>query len=274
MKLRTAFLLGMTLLAIALALFLPAMPQPQAYHDFVDKREAYGIENFLDVASNLAFTLAGLAGLVLVLRPRTCFEKPAERWPYLVFAIGLLLTGAGSCYYHLEPNNETLFWDRLPMTITFMSLIAAQIADRVDVRAGLLALVPMLLVGVASVVYWIATERQGRGNVMPYAVLQAYSVIVLLQLAALHPSRYTHGNAIFVVFAGYVLAKVFEHFDREIFELTGAVSGHTLKHVAAGLAGLPVAYMLWRRELVAPVNAPPALMPAGPDRRLHQKLVT
>jgi hypothetical protein len=103
---------------------------------------------------------------------------------------------------------------------------------------------------------------------VPYAVLQAYSVIVLLQLAALHPSRYTHGNAIFAVFALYVLAKVFEHFDREIFELTGAVSGHTLKHVAAGLAGLPVAYMLWRRELVAPVSAPPARAPAHAGRRL------
>jgi len=268
MKMRTVFLVGMTLLAIALALFLPAMPQPLAYHDFADKRQAYGIENFLDVASNLAFTLAGLAGLVLVLRPRTCFEKPGERWPYLVFAIGVLLTGAGSCYYHLEPNNETLFWDRLPMTISFMSLIAAQLVDRVDVRAGLLALAPMLLVGVASVVFWIVTERQGRGNVVPYAVLQAYSVIVLLQLAVLHPSRYTNGNAIYAVFAGYVLAKGFEHFDREIFELTGAVSGHTLKHVAAGLAGLPVVYMLWRRELVAPVNALPAPVPADLDQRL------
>jgi hypothetical protein len=88
--------------------------------------------------------------------------------------------------------------------------------------------------------------------------MQAYSVIVLLQLAALHPSRYTHGNAIHAVFAGYALAKDFEHFDREIFELTGVVSGHTLKHVAAGVAGLPVVYMLWRRELVVPAGASPA----------------
>ena len=222
----------------------------------------------MEVILALAIGILGGSGVWLVLRPRTCFEQPAERWPYLVFAIGVLLTGAGSCYYHLEPNNETLFWDRLPMTISFMSLIAAQIVDRVDVRAGLLALVPMLLVGVASVVYWIVTERQGRGNVMPYAVLQAYSVIVLLQLAALHPSRYTHGNAIFAVFAGYVLAKVFEHFDREIFEWTGAVSGHTLKHVAAGVAGLPVVWMLWRRELVAPAGARPAPVPADLDQRL------
>ena len=253
MNTRTILLLGITLLAIALALFLPAMPQPIAYHDFADKREAYGIENFLDVTSNLAFTLAGLAGLLAVLRPRTCFAGAAERWPYLVFAVGVLLTGAGSCYYHLEPNNETLFWDRLPMTISFMSLIAAQIVERVDVRAGLLALVPMLLLGVATVVYWIVTERLGRGNVVPYVVLQAYSVIVLLKLAAMHPSRYTHGNAIYAVFAGYLLAKGFEHFDRQIFDLTGVVSGHTLKHLAAGVAGLPVVYMLWRRRLVTSV---------------------
>jgi hypothetical protein len=263
LNLRTLLLIALTLLAVALALFLPAVPQPSAYHDFADKRQAYGIENFLDVASNLAFALAGGVGLLLVLRPRTCFASPAERWPYLVFCIGVLLTAAGSCYYHLKPNNETLFWDRLPMTIAFMSLISAQIVDRVNVRAGLLALVPMLLVGVGSVVYWIVTERQGRGNVVPYAVLQAYAVLVLLKLAAMHPSRYTHGNAIYAVFAGYLLAKVFEHYDRQIFELTGMVSGHTLKHVAAGLAGLPVAYMLWRRRLAAPAAAPAAAAPGS-----------
>lgn len=59
------------------------------------------------------------------------------------------------------------------------------------------------------------------------------------------------------MFAGYVLAKGFEHFDREIFELTGVVSSHTLKHVAAAIAGLPVVWMLWKRELAAPVLAQP-----------------
>ncbi|MGL6111848.1 MAG: hypothetical protein ACRC2B_17290 [Rubrivivax sp.] len=255
MNTRTLLLIAVTLLAAALALFLPATPQPSSYHDFADKRVAYGIENFLDVMSNLTFALAGMVGLLLVLRPRTCFASPAERLPYLVFCIGVLMTAAGSCYYHLKPNNETLFWDRLPMTIAFMSLISAQIVDRVNVRAGLLALGPMLLIGVGSVVYWIVTERQGRGNVMPYAVLQAYAVFVLLQLAVMHPSRYTHGAAIYAVFAGYLLAKGFEHYDRQIFEWTGTVSGHTLKHVAAGLAGVPVAYMLWRRRLASPAEA-------------------
>jgi predicted membrane channel-forming protein YqfA (hemolysin III family) len=260
MNTRTLLLIGLTLLAVALALLLPAVPQPIAYHDFADKREAYGIGNFFDVTSNLAFAIAGAVGIWLVLRPKTCFASPAERWPYLVFCVGVLLTSLGSCYYHLEPDNETLFWDRLPMTVAFMSLISAQIVDRVDVRYGLRALVPMLLIGIGTVVYWIVTERQGNGNVMPYVVLQAYAVIVLLKLAAMHPSRYTHGNAIYVVFVAYLLAKVFEHYDRQIFEWTGMVSGHTLKHVVAGLAGIPVAWMLWRRRLVAPA--------AGADGRV------
>ena len=260
---RTLLLIAFTLLAIALALFLPAMPQPAAYHDFADKRTAYGIENFLDVASNLAFAVAGLAGLVVVLRLRTCFAEPAERLPYLAFCIGVLLTAAGSCYYHLAPNNESLFWDRLPMTIAFMALVSAQVVDRVSVRAGLLSLGPALLVGVGSVVYWIVTERQGRGNVVPYAVLQAYAVFVLLKMAVMHPSRYTDGHAIFIVFAGYLLAKVFEHYDRQIYELTGFVSGHTLKHLAAGVAGLPVVYMLWRRRLIAGTAAAGARAPVA-----------
>lgn len=249
MNARIAFLLAFTLAAVAIAFFAPAMPQPLSYHDFADKRPALGIPNFLDVGSNIAFAVAGAVGLAATLRPRSCFEHAAERWPYALFFVGLLLTAAGSAYYHVAPDNETLLWDRLPMTIGFMSLFAAQIVDRIDVRLGLRLLVPLLLVGFASVVYWIATERAGHGNVIPYGVLQAYSVVVLLILAFLQPSRYTHAGAICWVFAAYVLAKVLEHFDRELLDIGHLLSGHTLKHVAAAVAGLIVAHMLWYRRL-------------------------
>jgi hypothetical protein len=57
------------------------------------------------------------------------------------------LTAAGSAYYHLAPDNERLFWDRLPITIARMPLISAQVVDRVSVRAGLALLGPMVLAG-------------------------------------------------------------------------------------------------------------------------------
>jgi Ceramidase len=249
MATRTRYIIGFTVLSVLAAFLLPAMPQPASYHDFADHREMLGVANFFDVASNAAFVLAGLAGLVVTLRARTEFAEDRERWPYAVFFVGMVLTGLGSAYYHLVPDNERLFWDRLPMTIAFMSLIAAQVVDRIDTRTGLALLVPMLLVGAASVLYWRATERAGAGNVMPYGVLQGYSVLILLLLALLQPSRYTRGNDIYWVFAGYVLAKLLETFDRQLFGVGQIASGHSLKHLAAAIAGLVVCRMLFLRRL-------------------------
>lgn len=252
MPTRAWYVIAFTVLAAAAAFLLPAIPQPAAYHDFADQRVMLGVANFLDVASNAGFLLAGVAGLVIVARPRTQFSVGAERLPYAVFFAGLLLTAAGSAYYHLVPDNERLFWDRLPMIVAFMSLVAAQIVDRINIRAGLALLVPMLLVGAASVLYWRATERAGAGNLVPYGVLQAYSVVILLMMTWFYPSRYTRGGDIYWVFAAYVSAKVAELFDGEIFAIGNLVSGHTLKHLIAAGAGFVVCRMLMLRVPAAP----------------------
>ena len=248
----TAFVIAFTLLTAAAAFLLPAVPQPLDYHHFADQRGALGIDNFVDVVSNAAFLLAGLAGLVVVFSGRACFEFPGERWPYAVFFLGILLTAAGSAWYHLAPDNESLFWDRLPMTIAFMGLVSSQVVDRISVRAGLLLLVPMLLVGMASVVYWIVTERMGAGNVLPYALLQGYAVIVLLLMAALHRSRYTRARDLYFIFGWYVLAKLLEFLDGHVLAYSQIISGHSLKHVAAAAAGFVACRMLMRRTLAKP----------------------
>ena len=247
----TRVIVGVTVLAFLAALLIPAMPQPVAYHDFADHREMLGIHNFLDVASNAAFLVVGIFGLAVALGRRAKFEFTVERWPFVIFFVGVTLTAAGSAYYHLAPDNETLFWDRLPMTIAFMGLVCSQIVDRISIRAGLVLLVPMLLLGAASVIYWRITERAGAGNVVPYGVLQGYSVVILLLLAVLKPSRYTHGRILYWVFAWYVLSKLLETYDVQVLEWSHAVSGHTLKHVAAAIAGVAVWLMLTRRTLVA-----------------------
>ena len=249
MTTRIWFVVGISMLAIAAAFLIPAEPQPIAYHEFADQRAAFGIPNFLNVVSNFAFFVVGIAGLVIALGRRARFQFSIERWPYVVFFAGVLCTAAGSSYYHWAPDNESLFWDRLPMTVAFMALVSSQIVDRISIRAGLALLVPMLILGAASVVYWRVTERAGAGNVIPYAVLQGYSVVIMLLMATL-PSRYTRGNSLYWVFAWYVLSKILEAYDSEILELGHIVSGHTLKHLAAAIAGVPVCLMLTRRTLV------------------------
>jgi hypothetical protein len=51
------------------------------------------------------------------------------------------------------------------------------------------------------------------------------------------------------VFGFYVLAKIFETADRQIFSSDQhTISGHTLKHLAAGAAGFWILGMLQRRK--------------------------
>jgi hypothetical protein len=239
---------------IALIAFLiKPVPQPLAYHNFADQRAWLGIPNFGDVVSNLAFAIVGTWALVSMFAPgKTKFIDRRERWPYLAMFVALILTAFGSGYYHLAPDNARLVWDRIPIMIAFMALLAAVISERVGVRTGL-ALFPVLqVIGIASVLYWRSSELQGHGDLRFYAAVQVYAILILL-LALLLPPRYTRGSDFVVVVGFYALAKIFEEADRNIFALGHIVSGHTLKHLAAAAAGLWVLRMLENRE---PIPSP------------------
>jgi hypothetical protein len=231
------------------ASFIPRTPQPLSYHDFADQRSWLGIPNFGDVSSNILFLVVGLWGSVFLCGKagRERFIDTRERWPYVFLFLGLVLTAVGSTYYHLAPDNARLVWDRLPMTIVFMPLVAALIAERVNVTLGLWLLPVLIAVGVGSVVQWHLSEQQGAGDLRFYAAVQLYALLALLA-ALLLPPRYTRGRDLLVVAGFYVLAKICEAADRQIFSAGSLLSGHTLKHLAAGAAGLWVLRMLQRRK--------------------------
>ena len=178
-------LLALTAIVAVVALLLPRIPQPQEYHQFADQRSFLGLPHVGDVVSNLTFAAIGLWGLVFLLRldPEQIashFLDRRERWPYLFVFAGLLLTGFGSWYYHLHPDNASLVWDRLPMTIAFMSMVAAVIAERISLRAGLWLFPILLLIGMGSVLQWHRSEVRGAGDLRFYAAVQAYSILVLV----------------------------------------------------------------------------------------------
>ena len=248
-------LLILTAAVALIFLLLPRIPQPEAYHLFADRRSLLGMPNFGDVASNLPFAIIGIWGLMFFLRSKSNqatggFLHQRERWPYLFVFVGLLLTAFGSSYYHLSPNNSRLVWDRLLMTIAFMSMVAAVIAERISLRVGLWLLPILLMVGMGSVLQWYASELRGSGDLRLYAAVQAYSALVLL-LALVLPQRYTRGSDLAIVVGFYALAKALEALDKPIFMAGHIVSGHTLKHLAAAAAGYCILRMLRKRQPIS-----------------------
>jgi hypothetical protein len=208
------------------------------------------VPNGLNVLSNLAFAVVGVAGLWFLLRRRIDFRDPREGWPWTVFFVGVALTSVGSAWYHLAPSNETLVWDRMPMAVAFMGLLAAVIAERIGVRVGHRLLWPLVVLGILGVLSWYFIRRSGAGDLRPYVLVQFYPVIAIPLILVLFPRTYTLAAGFVGAWVGYALAKVAELEDGRIFRLGGLVSGHTLKHLLAAAAIGILVWMLLRRTQV------------------------
>ncbi len=247
------WLLGILASAILLvAAIIPPIPQPAEYHQFSDQRSYFGIPNFFDVISNIIFLFVGIAGLVFLLRShslpaRRAFVVLPERWPYLILFLSVIAAGFGSAYYHWTPDNERLVWDRLPIAIGSMALLAAILVERISPKVGLRLLPFLLVAGVGSVLHWCWSEQLGAGNLNFYIVVQFCSLLIILLLGISFPSRYTRGTDIYRVIAWYGLAKLAELADREIYALGQVISGHTAKHLLAALAIYWILRMLQKR---------------------------
>lgn len=247
-------LLALAGIAIGWALSRPPLPQETAYHCFADQRTLLGLPHCFNVISNLPFLVIGVLGLKFLgsceaIRPGGPFRQPSERWPFALFFLGVGLTAFGSAYYHLDPNNGRLLWDRLPMAVAFMALFAAVLGERVRTSIGLALLPVLVLVGLASVLYWHWTEERGQGDLRPYYLVQFGTMLALPVLLLFFPPRYTGTARLFGALGWYVLAKILEHrLDGPLFALSGLVSGHTLKHLVAALATYEV--LRWMKDRV------------------------
>ena len=183
-------LLLVAVAVVAIAAFLRPVHQDPAYHRMADTRAVAGVPNGGDVLSNLAFAAVGVAGILALVRPGVLPDAVfADRWvrrPYGLLFAGTALTAVGSGYYHLAPDNSRLFWDRLPMTLGFMGLLTAVLAEHVSGSLAKRLFLPLVLVGAGSVVYWALGERSGgSGDLRPYAAVQFGSMIVILAILVL-----------------------------------------------------------------------------------------
>ena len=232
---------GWLIIAIATAAagitwLVPRFTDSPVYFDFADQRGLFGIPHFMDVVSNAPYAVIGVLGLLFIGQsPESSFGERWERRAFAALFFGLLLVAGGSVYFHLAPSPATLLWDRLPMTIVFMSFFAIVAGDRINRRAGRILFAPLLAAGIASVLYWRYTELAGRGDLRWYVLVQFFPMLAL-PILAVFPGRFGRKRDFAVVAGLYALAKLFEVIDAKVFAATGFISGHTLKHLTSALA--------------------------------------
>jgi hypothetical protein len=154
---------------------------------------------------------------------------------YVLFFSGLALIALGSAYYHLAPQNQTLVWDRLAMSIAFMALFGMVWGEFINGRVGRVLWPLLTLAGIGAVLYWYITEIGGRGDLRYYVLVQFLPMLIIPVILLCFRSLFTHVSAYWWLLATYSAAKLFEHFDVGIYQVTGIISGHTLKHIAAAL---------------------------------------
>ena len=221
---------------LALAVLGPALAQAADHHAFADRRVLWGIPFAMDVLSNLPFALAGLAGAWTLQRLPAGALGGAQRTMAALFFTGLLLTAAGSAWYHWRPDDAGLAIDRCGMAVAFAGLLGLAAAGRISERAGDWLGGGVLLAAPAAVGVWMYT-----GNVLPWAVVQFGGVALLLAFALMRPRADALPIRWGLVLLAYAAAKLLELNDHAVYELTDhRVAGHALKHAVAALAAWPV----------------------------------
>jgi len=227
--------------ALLVYTFLPAIPQHMQYHMFAHEITVFSIPNFYNVVSNLGFIFSGIWGVVLI--KKYSIQSPMV-W---VLCVGMILTGLGSGYYHLNPTNATLVWDRLPMTIVFTSFFSEMYAQYVNRQQAIAVWIFSLSLGLFSVMYWYYTETLGQGDLRLYAIVQFLPMLLIIIICIMQndKNRGMH-KPLLAVFICYVFAKLAEHQDQYVFDCTQTISGHPIKHIFASMATALIVWMMYK----------------------------
>lgn len=199
--------------------------------------------------SNLPFVIVGAAGLALLHTSNRLTFLPELQGIYSLLFTGWVLTGFGSAWYHLQPDNASLVWDRLGITVAIAALFSIVVGEHISLRWGRRVILPLALAGVASVLYWAFSESRGVGDLRPYAFFQFLPMILIPVILLMYPSPFDRHRFFWWAIALYVVAKLFEHGDYAVYQLGELISGHALKHTVAAVAMLVILVGMQRRRL-------------------------
>jgi len=249
-NIKSIILILVAISSVVATMFVEPIPQDPQYHQFADQRAFFDIPNTLNVVSNLFFALIGIAGLFLLCVRRSLVIVQSLFPVYVLFFAALVAIAPGSAYYHWNPDNQGLAWDRLPMTLVFMSFFTIIIGERLSLRMAKFIFLPLLIVGLWSIVYWYQGESAGHGDLRPYALVQFLPMLLVPLILLIFEAKFSSDRAIWWFGGCYLIAKGFELLDHQIFDILVLISGHSLKHLAASIACLVyLGYLQYRCAL-------------------------
>jgi Ceramidase len=220
-----------SIVAVVAIIFVKPILQSQEYHSFADQSTFFWIPNFWNVISNLPFVIIGSIGILKVFNS---IKNSPLKQSFVWFFIGILLTGFGSAYYHYNPSDVTLIWDRLPMTISFMSFLSIIIGEFIHLNFGKKALYPFLIIGILSIIYWIVLQDLRMYLLVQFLPITLIPIILFLSRNSLKLKKY-----FWLILTTYIIAKFLESYDLFVYNTTyKTISGHTLKHLVASIGPL------------------------------------
>jgi hypothetical protein len=207
------------------------------YHEFADDRSVFGIANAWNVLSNIGFAGVWVWGLWRLWGHRT---DPilSSGWPgYSVFLYSLILTTAGSSFYHWSPDNFRLIWDRLPIALACAGLLTAVSAETNPQVNGSYRRIWLMSVAVFGVFWWYYTGENGQGDLRPYLLLQCLPLVLIPLWQAIYGATRSDRLVFGLAIGLYAVAKAAEWYDHGLLVLLGGwISGHTIKHLLAAAA--------------------------------------
>ena len=226
---------------------VPAFPQDPAYHNFADTRQLYGINNFWNIATNAVILVVAIAGIIRSTRLSEVHVYAGLRRQFGILFTAALLTALASAWYHLQPGNTSLVVDRLGIAVVIAAFLSVVISIYISSFGGKLLLWPLIAAGLASVIYWHRTELAGAGDLRFYALAQYLPIAMVLIILSAYRGIQRPTITLMTAILLYGAAKAAEHFDAEVLEYSGVLSGHSVKHILAGL-GLLMVYLILQRK--------------------------
>ena len=164
------------------------------------------------------------------------------RTAYCVLFAGLVMVGLGSAWYHLQPDNASLVYDRLPIAIVSMTLLVRAAGRTRSAGAGPRPGQHAPADRCGSVIYWQLTEQSGHGDLRFYLLVAVPPTTVAILLLWKRPSRLDDASVMSIPVIGHGLAKACESADASSTPSATYWAAMRSKHL---IAALGLSALLW-----------------------------